>query len=124
MIDHFIIKVKDINQSKQFYEEVLKTLGVEKKLDFGTSASFGEKVITSGDPAGGFWLSEGKPERIHFAFSANSKEDVNAFYEAALKAGGKGNGEPGPRPDVEENYYAAYVFDLDGYNIEAVYHGK
>ncbi|MGG5342855.1 VOC family protein [Enterococcus sp. AZ192] len=92
-------------------------------MDFGKSVSFGEKDIASGDPGGSFWLTEGEPRLFHIAFSAVSQEEVNEFYETALKAGGTDNGKPGDRPDYGVSYYAAFIFDPDGYNIEAVYHG-
>ncbi|GGC92344.1 VOC family protein [Enterococcus wangshanyuanii] len=123
MIDHIALNVSDIEKSKQFYKEVLATLGNEIKLDFGKSVSFGEKDITNGDPGGSFWLSEGEPRFFHIAFSAASKEEVNKFYEVALEAGGTDNGKPGDRPDYGAGYYAAFIIDPDGYNIEAVYHG-
>lgn len=123
MIDHIIINVTDIEKSKEFYKNILSKLNTEIKLDFGKSVSFGEIDFTGGDPGGYFWLSEGKPNHIHFAFNAKSKQEVNDFYTTALESGGTSNGEPGFR-EFEENYYAAFIFDLDGYNIEAVYHGK
>lgn len=123
MIDHLSINVSDIDKSKQFYKEVLAPLGNEMKLDFGKSVSFGEKEIICGDPAGSFWITEGEPKLIHFTFSAASKEEVEAFYNAGLKAGGTDNGKPGIRPDYGAHYYAAFILDPDGYNIEAVYHG-
>lgn len=123
MIDHFAINVRDIEKSKQFYAAVLAQLGNEIKLDLGTGVSFGKLNSLGGDPAGGFWIMEGEPKPIHFAFSAASKDEVDAFYNAAIEAGGISNGAPGIRSDYHENYYAAFIFDLDGYNIEAVYHG-
>ncbi|ALS02128.1 glyoxalase [Enterococcus silesiacus] len=123
MMDHFSVNVSDIEKSKQFYKEALAPLGNEIKLDFGTTVSFGKKEIISGDPAGGFWIVEGEPKLIHFAFSAASKAEVEAFYDAAIKAGGTDNGKPGIRPDYGAHYYAAFILDPDGYNIEAVYHG-
>lgn len=123
MMDHFSVNVRDMERSKQFYTEVLAPLGSEMKLDFGTTVSFGPKEIISGDPAGSFWINEGEPQLIHFAFSAASKEEVEAFYNAALKAGGTDNGKPGIRPDYGSHYYAAFILDPDGYNIEAVCHG-
>ncbi|OTN89058.1 hypothetical protein A5819_001550 [Enterococcus sp. 7E2_DIV0204] len=123
MMDHFSVNVSDIERSKQFYKEVLAPLGNEVKLDFGTTVSFGKKDTESGDPAGGFWIVEGEPKLIHFAFSAASKEEVAAFYQAAIQAGGTDNGKPGIRADYGPHYYAVFILDPDGYNIEAVYHG-
>ncbi|MBT4889137.1 MAG: VOC family protein, partial [Rhodospirillales bacterium] len=78
----------------------------------------------STDPGGDFWLSEGTPmtPRVHIAFNAASKEIVDGFYEAGVAAGGTGNGEPGIWTQYHPNYYAAFVLDFDGYNIEAVCH--
>ena len=75
-------------------------------------------------PEADFWLAEGPPNepRIHIAFRAASRAHVDAFYRAALAAGSRDNGPPGPRPHYHENYYGAFVLDLDGHNIEAVCH--
>ncbi|MBP2099493.1 VOC family protein [Enterococcus rivorum] len=124
MMDHFSIHVWEIEKSKQFCTEALMPLGNEIKMDFGTAVSFGKKNSNGGDPAGSFWLTEGEPKHIHFAFSASSREEVDAFYLAAIQAGGISNGTPGIRSDYHENYYATFIIDLDGYNIEAVYHGQ
>ena len=69
-----------------------------------------------------FWIGSGKPikGRVHFAFVAKDRDAVDAFYAAALKAGGKDNGAPGLRPHYHANYYGAFVLDPDGHNIEAV----
>ena len=122
-MDHFSVNVSGIVRSEQFYKEILAPLGNEMKLDFGTTVNFGKNEIISRDSAGSFWLAEGEPKLIHFAFSASSKEEVKAFYNAGLKAGGTDNGKPGIRPDYGSHYYAAFILDPDGYNIEAVYHG-
>ena len=74
---------------------------------------------------GDFWLSSGTPytPRSHIAFHAASQEQVWAFYQAALQAGGRDNGAPGLRPHYHAAYFAAFIHDPDGYNIEAVFHG-
>ncbi|MGY3778949.1 VOC family protein [Isobaculum melis] len=123
MLDHFTIKVTDIEKSKVFYKNLLATLNAEIKLDFGKTVSFGDIGFSGGDPGGYFWIAEGKPQHIHFAFNAKSKQEVDRFYLTALELGGTSNGEPGFR-DYHENYYATFIYDLDGYNIEAVYHGE
>lgn len=123
MLDHFIITVSNVDKSKEFYSKVLSAINHEIKLDFGTSVSFGDIDFSGGDPGGYFWIKEGKPSDIHFAFSANSKDEVDNFFKTAIELGGKSNGDPGYR-EFEEGYYAAFVHDLDGYNIEAVYHEK
>jgi predicted lactoylglutathione lyase len=86
----------------------------------GGAAVFGYGVPPKPD----FWVSEGAPNepRVHVAFRADTHEQVDAFYQAALAAGGKDNGGPGPRPHYHENYYGAFVLDPDGHNVEAVCH--
>lgn len=126
MIDHLSINVENLNQSKQFYLAALHPLGMQVVMDKSSSASFGYKDLLSpnSDPGGCFWLQPGAPAtpRLHFAFSASSRDQVNLFYEAAIAAGGKPNGEPGVRSKYHAHYYAAFVLDPDGNNIEAVCH--
>jgi catechol 2,3-dioxygenase-like lactoylglutathione lyase family enzyme len=125
MIDHTGFAVTDMKKSKTFYTEALGALGITLQLEVtaeqtgaGAHAGFGSK-----DKAF-FWIGDhGKPGgSAHIAFVADSREKVDAFYKAALKAGGKDNGAPGLRPHYHENYYGAFVFDPDGNNIEAVCH--
>lgn len=127
MIDHTGINVRHFAQSKKFYTAVLAPLGYVVRLQLGDAAAgYGESNLRPGnDPGGAFWISEGEPStpRIHIAFRASSRAQVNAFHEAALAAGAKDNGAPGFRPHYHQNYYAAFVYDPDGYNIEAVFHG-
>ena len=76
-------------------------------------------------PKADFWLAEGTPNQphIHVAFRADNHAQVDEFYRAALAAGGRDNGAPGPRPHYHEKYYGAFVLDPDGHNIEVVCHG-
>ena len=76
------------------------------------------------DPGGDFWISSGIPQtpRTHIAFNAASRKIVENFYKSALSAGGTDNGRPGIRSQYHESYYAAFILDPDGYNIEAVCH--
>ena len=126
MIDHMGITVSDIGKSKAFYLQVLGTLGYVLCEDRPGAAGFGvvEGHGKSADPGGDFWLSEGTPmtPRVHFALNAASRTDVDAFFAASLAAGGIENGAPGLRPHYHPNYYAAFVLDPDGYNVEAVCH--
>ncbi|MGC4076671.1 MAG: VOC family protein [Rubrivivax sp.] len=125
MIDHTGINVSDLPASKRFYESVLATLGYAVRLDFGTAVGFGKATAKpEEDPGGDFWISHGAPytPRSHIAFRAESEAQVEAFHRAALAAGGKDNGPPGLRPHYHARYYAAFCFDPDGYNIEAVFH--
>ena len=122
MIDHTGVNCSDFETSKRFYEKALAALGYEKLMEFGgdegRAAGFGEKGKLD------FWLGEGKAQKppVHIAFRAQDRKVVDAFYAAAIAAGGKDNGAPGPRPQYHENYYGAFVLDPDGHNIEAVCH--
>ena len=118
--------VSDFDRSKAFYRAALAPLGYEIRKERPTAAGFG---VASGhgrsaDPAGDFWISKGPPQvpRLHFAFNARSRADVDAFFHAALAAGGRSNGEPGLRPRYHADYYGAFILDPDRYNIEAVCH--
>jgi len=126
MIDHTGFSVSDFAASKQFYTRVLASLGHVIRREFaGEAAGFGPEQSENGaDPGGAFWITAGTPStpRVHLAFSAKNKEQVEAFYKAALDAGGKDNGAPGYRPQYHPGYYAAFILDPDGYNIEAVWH--
>jgi class 3 adenylate cyclase/catechol 2,3-dioxygenase-like lactoylglutathione lyase family enzyme len=113
LIDHVHLRVRDLEASKGFYRAVLRALGRH----------------LSGEGEGHFWADElfasddAEPTaRLHLAFQARDPETVEAFYEAALAAGGRDNGPPGERR-YHPGYYAAYVLDPDGNNVEAVYHG-
>jgi catechol 2,3-dioxygenase-like lactoylglutathione lyase family enzyme len=126
MIDHTGINVSDLERSKEFYEKALAPLGYAVRLELPRAAGFGTRDEGDGDdPGGDFWISSGEPftPRSHIAVRAGSEAAVAAFHEAALAAGGRDNGAPGPRRHYHEGYYAAYVHDPDGYNIGAVYHG-
>ena len=126
MIDHTGINVSDFVLSKHFYESALAPLGYIVRLEFEGAARYGTKDLTNGDdPGGDFWISKGEPfvPRSHIAFHASNQEQVFAFYEAALAAGARDNGAPGLRLHYHKNYFAAFVLDPDGYNIEAVFHG-
>ena len=126
MIDHIGLTVSNIAMSREFYAKTLEPLGYVLCKDTPGAVSFGvrEGHGKSADPGGDFWLSEGTPmtPRVHFAFNAGSRLDVDAFFAASLTAGGAENGAPGLRPHYHPNYYAAFVIDPDGYNIEAVCH--
>ncbi|CAI8958701.1 VOC family protein [Methylocaldum szegediense] len=121
LIDHIQLVVKDLAATRRFYGAVLEVLNIP--------------IGGSGD--GYFWADElffstpGSPTtaqgmltgRMHLAFQAESRSMVDAFYRAALENGGRDNGPPGERP-YHSGYYAAFVLDPDGNNIEAVYHGE
>ena len=123
MIAHIGIIVSDIDRSKKFYTEALKPIGYQMLREYGitptrpsASAGFGEP------PHADLWLYQGDPGKVttHIAFQVNQRVMVDAFYQAAIAAGGKDNGKPGPRPHYSANYYGAFILDPDGYNVEAV----
>lgn len=117
MIDHVKLFVADPVASRAFYEAALQPLGYRAMLEPAPG------VVGMGKDRPDFWLAEGAPTRCHLAFRAESEQEVQRFHAAALQAGGTDNGEPGPRPHYHQNYYGAFVLDLDGNNVEAVYHG-
>ena len=118
MIDHVTANVSDFEQAKRFYEQALAPLGYSVQAEFEGAAGFG-----TGQGIPDFWIgSRSERGATHVAFSANDRASVDKFYEAAIAAGGRDNGPPGLRPDYHETYYAAYVHDADGNNIEAVSH--
>ncbi|GAA5235706.1 VOC family protein [Verticiella sediminum] len=125
MIDHTGILVSSLETSKAFYEKALEPLGYGIVKEYPDGVGFGPPDPGEGDPGGGFWIIQGNPQvpRTHIAFRAVGTAAVDVFHAAALAAGGRDNGAPGLRPQYHARYYAAFVLDPDGYNIEAVYHG-
>jgi catechol 2,3-dioxygenase-like lactoylglutathione lyase family enzyme len=118
IIDHIGFAVSDAEKSIEFYSKALAPLGIERIMEFEGWTGFGK----NGKPE--FWFGKGDSPKapMHIAFSAESREQVDQFYEAALAAGGKDNGAPGIREIYHPNYYGAFVFDPDGHNTEAVCH--
>lgn len=118
MLDHVTIIVSDLDASKRFYAAALEPLGYRLALE-----GDGYSALGAGDHAiPDFWLRAGTPSTVtHVAFRAD-RPAVDAFHRAALAAGGLDNGAPGLRPHYHENFYAAFVHDPDGHNIEAVCH--
>jgi catechol 2,3-dioxygenase-like lactoylglutathione lyase family enzyme len=124
MIDHTGISVADFDASKAFYDRAMAPLGASLLYMVPAEFTGGVKVGGYGRDRPTFWLHENAntgPGR-HYAFTARSRAEVDAFHAAALAAGGRDNGAPGPRPHYHANYYGAFVFDPDGNNIEAVCH--
>lgn len=119
ILDHIGFAVRDFAASRAFYEAALAPLGI------GVVAE-GEDWVGFNVPGGrgGFWIARaGTPAGpVHFAFAASDRGQVESFYQAALAAGGRDNGAPGLRPRYHADYYGAFVFDLDGHNVEAVCH--
>ncbi len=116
MIAHTTLAVSHYDKSKSFYTKALEPLGYHNNMEFGESAGFNDGKNTD------FWISKhGKVVPTHIAFEAKNRAQVEAFHKAALEAGGKDNGGPGYR-DYWPGYYAAFVHDPDGNNIEAVWY--
>lgn len=122
MIDHVTVHVSDIEKSKPFYVAALKPLGyvMVKEFPEWKLASFG----VPGKPSMWVYAGEGAKQVAHLALVAKSPQAVQAFYKAAMKAGGTDNGKPGYRTNYSAGYYAAFVIDPSGNNIEAVFHDK
>jgi catechol 2,3-dioxygenase-like lactoylglutathione lyase family enzyme len=121
LIDHLHLVVADIERSRRFYRAVLEPLGL--KLEFETEHSFACDELFVSDV--GFTRGAAKtPNRTHLAFQAPDRESVDRFHRAALAADARDNGAPGERPSYHPGYYAAFVLDPDGNNVEAVYHGE
>jgi catechol 2,3-dioxygenase-like lactoylglutathione lyase family enzyme len=112
LIDHVHLRVRDLEASKRFYQGAVEPLGIEVR-EGDTWFSVDELFVSDdGQPTSG----------LHIAFQAPDRETVHRFHDAALAAGGQDNGAPGER-DYHPGYYAAFVLDPDGTNVEAVYHG-
>ncbi|MBS7702818.1 putative lactoylglutathione lyase [Chelatococcus asaccharovorans] len=113
LIDHLHLKVRNLRASRRFYGAVLEVIGVE--VVDGEGFFYADEL----------WVDEGRPEQfshVHFAFQAADRAMVDSFQQAGLAAGGRDNGPPGIR-DYHPGYYAAFLLDPDGNNIEAVFHG-
>jgi catechol 2,3-dioxygenase-like lactoylglutathione lyase family enzyme len=119
MFDHVVFGVSDYAASKAFFLKALEPLGVSVILE----GPLGVELSTPSSKASlCLFQTEEKPARLHLAFAAETRAQVDAFHRAALAAGGKDNGAPGLRPQYHANYYAAFVIGPDGHNIEAVCH--
>jgi catechol 2,3-dioxygenase-like lactoylglutathione lyase family enzyme len=117
MIAHTGLAVSDFNRAKRFYERALAPLGYTAKMEFENSTGFNDGKNTD------FWIGKGNNvEPMHVAFEAKSSNEVEAFYREALAAGGRDNGGPGYRREYWPGYYAAFVYDPDGHNVEAVWY--
>ena len=123
MIDHTGIGVADVGRSAAFYDAALGALGLHRVRQLPEGV--GRDGIGYGVDHPVFWIDRYHPHSVrqHTAFVAKSRAEVEAFYAAALKAGGIDNGAPGLREHYTSHYYAAFVLDPDGNNIEAVFRG-
>lgn len=135
MLDHISIRVSDYGRSRAFYQAALAPLGYSLAMEASSGAGFSKGRIPS------FWVKQGRPDAsvgegaasprpesgcggpaMHVAFASDDRATVDLFYRAAIAAGGRDNGPPRVCPEYHPNYYGAFVFDPDGYNIEAVCH--
>ncbi|MFV0410413.1 MAG: VOC family protein [Paracoccus sp. (in: a-proteobacteria)] len=129
MFDHIGFPVSDLAASRAFYEAALAPLGITLRYEVSNEMTGGHGAHLGFGREGGysaFWIGDGKPALgggCHIAFTASDQATVDAFYRAALAAGGIDNGAPGLRPQYHAGYYGAFVLDPDGNNIEAVHHG-
>ena len=134
MIDHTGLIVNNFTKSKAWYRAALKPIGYDVLMEFNKSmpnmttdvAGFGEQKICKPD----FWIMGATSSKavnnppLHIAFRAQNREQVDQFYASAIATGGTDNGKPGLRAYYHPDYYSAFVFDLDGHNIEVVCHDK
>lgn len=118
ILDHIGLSVSDYEKSKAFFTAALAPLGIGLVKEVAGWAGFGREQRPQ------FWFGTGGPAQhsMHIAFTADSRAQVRAFHEAALKAGAKDNGGPGIREIYHPHYYGAFVIGPDGHNVEAVCH--
>jgi catechol 2,3-dioxygenase-like lactoylglutathione lyase family enzyme len=118
MFDHVVFGVSDYAASKAFFLKALEPLGVAVVME----RQGGIELSSDGKTSLCLLQTDEKPAHLHLAFVAENRQQVDAFYRAALEAGGQDNGMPGLRPRYHANYYAAFVIGPDGHNIEVVCH--
>jgi catechol 2,3-dioxygenase-like lactoylglutathione lyase family enzyme len=128
ILDHVTLHVGNLSRAKEFYAKALAPLGITAIMEFPNGVGFGRGQKPE------LWLGTGAASYqsaeqiaiitpIHVALKAESREQVDAFYAAAIEAGGRDFGAPGVRAHYHPNYYGAFVLDPDGHNLEAVHHG-
>jgi catechol 2,3-dioxygenase-like lactoylglutathione lyase family enzyme len=120
MFDHVVIGVSDYATSKAFFLQALEPVGMAVIAE----GPAGIEMSTDGKTSLCIFQTNGKPAHLHLAFVAENREQVEAFHQAALEAGGKDNGGPGLRSNYTGKYFAAFVIGPDGYNIEVVCHER
>jgi catechol 2,3-dioxygenase-like lactoylglutathione lyase family enzyme len=120
MFDHVKFGASDYATSRAFFIKALEPLGVEAGSE--GDPSYGIELCGRNNSSLCLFQAKDKPAPLHIAFVAATRQEVNAFYRAALEAGGRDNGAPGLRPRHHANYYAAFVIGPDEHNIEAVCH--
>jgi catechol 2,3-dioxygenase-like lactoylglutathione lyase family enzyme len=119
-LDHIGAGVRDLKAARAFYGAALGAIGMKINMDVGTAFGMGSRTEKI------FWLGRDPKANGggHYAFRVDHPEEVDAFHAAAIEAGGKDNGQPGPRPNYGPNYYAAFVKDREGNNIEVVCYAR
>jgi len=125
VLDHIGLRVSSLAKARAFYDAALAPLGVGVVMQVTAEQTGGAAHLGYGEAQKPwFWISDaGEPTGgVHVAFVATSRAQVDAFYKAAMAAGGRDNGGPGLRPMYHPNYYGAFVYDPDGHNVEAVCH--
>jgi catechol 2,3-dioxygenase-like lactoylglutathione lyase family enzyme len=125
VIDHIGVYVSDFARAKEFYRKALRVIGIELLHEFPAELTGSTAVAGFGEPPKAeFWIHEGSANKpgVHVAFRVPNRKLVDQFYAAALAAGGRDNGAPGPRPHYHANYYGTFMLDPDGHNIEVVCH--
>ena len=120
VLDHISLPVRDVKAGRAFYQRALGAIGMRINLDFSSAFGLGSRDENI------FWLVGDRRASGggHYAFRVDHREEVDAFHAAALAAGGKDHGKPGPRPDYGPHYYAAFVKDREGNNIEVVCYAR
>lgn len=128
MIDHIGIAVSDAGRSRDFYDELLGAIGLRRLVTIppADNESGGETHGYGRDDDAFFWIGDNERvgEGTHVAFRVENRAQVHAFHAAGLRAGGRDHGAPGLRPHYGLNYYAAFILDPDGINVEAVCHAE
>jgi catechol 2,3-dioxygenase-like lactoylglutathione lyase family enzyme len=116
VLDHITVNVRDLKAARAFYSAALGAIGMKINLDFSSAFGIGSRNENI------FWLARDRTASGdgHYAFRVDHRAEVDAFHAAAMAAGGRDHGKPGPRPDYGPNYYAAFVKDREGNNIEVV----
>jgi len=119
-IDHISLPVRDFERAARFYDPVLATLGLRRRKERDGAIGYGPDDVLP--PV--FWILHADEARagigLHVSFRAKDRAQVHAFYDTGLAHGGRDAGAPGPRPQYTAGFYGAFLFDLDGYKIEAV----